>query len=120
MATLDFTPLMPCSAKRALTGPTGGERREEIRARAAERQGHLYRAPLRIAFPLGAPAFEVKDENVDATYDKGVLFVRWPKPADLQRPARPIEVMKARPYIDGVQPCKLQICARHSPWQALC
>lgn len=36
--------------------------------------------------------FEVKDEKVDARYNKGVLTVRIPKPADLQRPARRIKV----------------------------
>lgn len=39
--------------------------------------------------------FEVKDESVEATYDKGVLSVRVPKPAEMQRPARRIEVKKA-------------------------
>jgi HSP20 family protein len=39
--------------------------------------------------------FEVKDEHVEATYNKGVLSVRVPKPADLQRPARRIEIKKA-------------------------
>lgn len=36
--------------------------------------------------------FEVKDEKVDARYEKGVLTVRIPKPADMQRQARRIEV----------------------------
>ena len=36
--------------------------------------------------------FEVKDEEVDARYDKGVLTIRVPKPADMQRAARRIEV----------------------------
>lgn len=36
--------------------------------------------------------FDVKDEKVDARYDKGVLTIRVPKPADMQRPARRIEV----------------------------
>jgi HSP20 family protein len=36
--------------------------------------------------------FEVKDEKVDATYDKGVLTIRVPKPAAMQRAARRIEV----------------------------
>lgn len=36
--------------------------------------------------------FEVTDEKVDARYDKGVLTVRIPKPAELQRAARRIEV----------------------------
>jgi HSP20 family protein len=39
--------------------------------------------------------FEVKDEKVDANYDKGVLTVRIPKPADAQRTARRIEVKTA-------------------------
>ena len=36
--------------------------------------------------------FEVKDEKVDAHYEKGVLTIRVPKPADMQRQARRIEV----------------------------
>jgi HSP20 family protein len=36
--------------------------------------------------------FEVKDEKVDARYEKGVLTVRIPKPADMQRQARRIDV----------------------------
>jgi HSP20 family protein len=36
--------------------------------------------------------FEVKDEQVDARYEKGVLTIRVPKPADMQRQARRIEV----------------------------
>jgi HSP20 family protein len=36
--------------------------------------------------------FEVKDEKVDARYEKGVLTIRVPKPADMQRQARRIEV----------------------------
>jgi HSP20 family protein len=39
--------------------------------------------------------FEVKDEAVEAKYDKGVLTVRVPKPADLQRPVKRIEVKRA-------------------------
>ncbi len=39
--------------------------------------------------------FEVKDEAVEAKYDKEVLTVRVPKPAELQRPARRIEVKRA-------------------------
>jgi len=34
----------------------------------------------------------VKEEHVEAKYDKGVLTVRLPKPAELQRPARRVEV----------------------------
>jgi HSP20 family protein len=36
--------------------------------------------------------FEVGNEKVDAKYDKGVLTVRVPKPADAQKAARRIEV----------------------------
>ena len=36
--------------------------------------------------------FEVKDERVDARYEKGVLTIRVPKPADMQRQARRTDV----------------------------
>ena len=36
--------------------------------------------------------FEVEDEKVDAHYEKGVLTIRVPKPADMQKQARRIEV----------------------------
>jgi HSP20 family protein len=36
--------------------------------------------------------FEVKDEKVDARYEKGLLTIRVPKPADMQKQARRIEV----------------------------
>jgi HSP20 family protein len=36
--------------------------------------------------------FEVKDENVQAKYDKGVLTIRVPKPAEAQRAPRRIDV----------------------------
>ncbi len=39
--------------------------------------------------------FEAGDENVDATYDKGVLTIRIPKPAEVQRAVRRIEVKGA-------------------------
>lgn len=39
--------------------------------------------------------FEVKDENVDASYRNGVLTVRLPKPADSQISSRRIEVKAA-------------------------
>jgi HSP20 family protein len=39
--------------------------------------------------------FEVQGEAVEARYDKGVLTVRLPKPAELQRPVRRIEVKRA-------------------------
>lgn len=39
--------------------------------------------------------FEVKDEAVEANYDKGVLSVRIPKPADQQRQVRRIEIKRS-------------------------
>jgi HSP20 family protein len=39
--------------------------------------------------------FEVKDEKVDAKYDKGVLTIRVPKPAEIQNAVRRIEVKAA-------------------------
>jgi HSP20 family protein len=36
--------------------------------------------------------FEIKDEKVEARYDKGVLTIRIPKPADMQRQVRRIDV----------------------------
>jgi HSP20 family protein len=39
--------------------------------------------------------FEVKDEEVEADYEKGLLTIRVPKPADMQREARRIEVRTA-------------------------
>jgi len=39
--------------------------------------------------------FEAKDEDIEARYDKGVLTVRVPKPAELQKEVRHIEVKAA-------------------------
>jgi HSP20 family protein len=39
--------------------------------------------------------FEVRNEKVDARYDKGVLTIRVPKPAEAQRAMRRIEVKAA-------------------------
>jgi HSP20 family protein len=39
--------------------------------------------------------FDVGEEKVDAQFNNGVLTVRVPKPAELQRPARRIEVRRA-------------------------
>ena len=39
--------------------------------------------------------FEAKDETVEAKYDKGVLTVRIPTPAEVQRAVRRIEVKAA-------------------------
>jgi HSP20 family protein len=38
--------------------------------------------------------FEVQDDVVEASYDKGVLSVRIAKPADHQRPVRRIEIKR--------------------------
>lgn len=39
--------------------------------------------------------FEVRDQKIDARYDKGVLTIRVPKPAEAQRATRRIEVKAA-------------------------
>lgn len=39
--------------------------------------------------------FEAGNENIDARYDKGVLTITVPKPADAQRPVRRIDVKAA-------------------------
>ena len=39
--------------------------------------------------------FDVKDEQIDATYQKGVLTIHVPKPADAQKAVRQIEVKAA-------------------------
>jgi Hsp20/alpha crystallin family len=39
--------------------------------------------------------FELEDEQVDAKYDKGVLTIRIPKPAEAQQNVRRIEVKTA-------------------------
>ncbi len=39
--------------------------------------------------------FEVKNEKIDATYQKGVLMIHVPKPADAQKAVRQIEVKAA-------------------------
>ncbi|MBN9489520.1 MAG: Hsp20/alpha crystallin family protein [Alphaproteobacteria bacterium] len=36
--------------------------------------------------------FELNDEQVDAKFSNGVLAIRLPKPSDLQRPSRGIQV----------------------------
>jgi HSP20 family protein len=62
-----------------------------------ERNGDAYYAERRFgafARALRLP-FEVKDEKVDATYEKGVLTVRVPKPADVQHAVRRIAVKAA-------------------------
>jgi HSP20 family protein len=69
----------------------------EKKSEHEERNGDSYYAERRygsFSRSVRLP-FEVKDEAVDAKYDKGVLTVRVPKPAELQRPARRIEVKRA-------------------------
>jgi HSP20 family protein len=39
--------------------------------------------------------FDIKDEKIDATYQKGVLTIHVPKPADAQKAVRQIEVKAA-------------------------
>jgi HSP20 family protein len=39
--------------------------------------------------------FEVKDENVEATYKKGVLTIHLPKPPEVQKPVRQIDIKAA-------------------------
>jgi HSP20 family protein len=61
-----------------------------------ERNGDSYYAERRygsFARSVHLP-FEVKDEAIEANYDKGVLTVRLPKPVDLQRSVRRIEVKR--------------------------
>jgi HSP20 family protein len=66
----------------------------EKKAEREERNGDAHYVERRFgAFSRSVRLpFEVKEEKVDARYDKGVLTVRIPKPAELQRPARRIEV----------------------------
>lgn len=53
-----------------------------------ERRFGSFSRSLRLPFAAG-------DDNVDATYDKGVLTIRIPKPAEVQRAVRRIEVKGA-------------------------
>jgi HSP20 family protein len=68
----------------------------EKKAEHEQRDGDSYYAERRYgSFSRSVQLpFEVKDEAVEAKYDKGVLTVRVPKPAELQRPARRIEVKR--------------------------
>ena len=69
----------------------------EKKAEQEEKDGNAYYAERRYgAFSRSVRLpFEVKDEQVDANYDKGVLTVRVPKPAEAQRAVRRIEVKAA-------------------------
>ena len=66
----------------------------EKKAAHEHRNGDAYYMERRFgSFSRSVPLpFEVKDENVEARYEKGVLTIRVPKPADMQRQARRIEV----------------------------
>ncbi len=70
-----------------------GEKKEEREHQdgetyVAERRFGRFSRSLRLPF-------EVKDENVDAHYDKGVLTVRIPKPEGAPKAVRHIEVKAA-------------------------
>ena len=69
----------------------------EKKAEHEQRNGDAYYMERRFgSFSRSIPLpFEVKDEKVDARYDKGVLTIRVPKPADAQRAVRRIEVKAA-------------------------
>jgi HSP20 family protein len=66
----------------------------EKKAEHEQRDGNTYYAERRYgAFSRSVRLpFEVKDEQVDATYNRGVLTVRVPKPAEAQEAVRRIEV----------------------------
>lgn len=69
----------------------------EKKAEHEQRNGDAYYMERRFgSFSRSIPLpFEVKDEKVDARYDKGVLTIRIPKPTDAQRAVRRIEVKAA-------------------------
>lgn len=69
----------------------------EKKSEHEERNGGSYYAERRFGSfsrSLRLP-FEVKDEKVDATYQKGVLTIRVPKPAEAQSAVKRIEVKAA-------------------------
>ena len=74
-----------------LTGDTltiKGEKKMERESDSGQRKERRYGEFERsIQLP-----FEVGDGEVDARFSNGVLTIRAPKPADLQRPSRRIEV----------------------------
>lgn len=68
----------------------------EKRAEHEEKRGDAHYVERRFgafARAIRLP-FEPRDAKIDAKYDKGVLTIRVPKPAELQRPARRIDVQK--------------------------
>jgi HSP20 family protein len=66
----------------------------EKKAEHEERNGDAYYMERRFgSFSRSVRLpFEVQDEKVDARYEKGVLTIHIPKPAEMQRHARRIEV----------------------------
>jgi len=69
----------------------------EKKSEHEERNGGSYYAERRFGSfsrSLRLP-FEVKEESVDATYQKGVLTIRVPKPAEAQSAVKRIEVKAA-------------------------
>ncbi len=69
----------------------------EKKAEQEERQGdttYMERRFGSFARTIRLP-FEVRDEKVDARYEKGVLTIRVPKPPEAQRAMRRIEVKAA-------------------------
>lgn len=69
----------------------------EKKSEHEERNGESYYAERRygsFSRSVRLP-FDVTDEAVEAKYDKGVLTVRVPKPAELQQSVRRIEVKRA-------------------------
>ena len=73
--------ILTIKGEKKMERESGGGHRRECRYGAFERSIQL--------------PFEVKDGEVDAKFSNGVLTVRAPKPADLQRPTRHIEVKRA-------------------------
>ena len=72
-----------------LTGDTltikGEKKRESDSGQRKERRYGAFERSIRLPFEVG-------DGEVDARFSNGVLTIRAPKPADLQRPSRRIEV----------------------------
>jgi len=73
--------MLTIKGEKKIEHDSGNGRRKERRYGAFERSIQL--------------PFEVKDGDVDAKFSNGVLTIRAPKPADLRRPARRIEVKAA-------------------------
>ena len=67
-----------------------GEKKAEHERRSGEAY-YMERRFSSFSRSLRLP-FEVRDEKVDARFDKGVLSIRVPKPADMQKQERRIEV----------------------------